>query len=247
MHICYNGCSFTWGDGFTDEQKPLYTFDHLVSNKLNAYRENIARKGSSNYTIFMRSLQALEKNSCDILVVQWSAVHRAWLSPGPDAFLFINDHIKRGYTYRDIHISKSNLEHFKKTFQLLNHDYQNLLDLCDYVSALDTIAQSKQIKIVHVNGLLPWRKDLVSFNEDDLASTLDTYTKDILDFDNRDDEEILFYLKKLHSRVTAINSSNWVNQFDSWYENTVDKGPLGHHPGIQSHHWMAQKVIEHLA
>jgi hypothetical protein len=37
-----------------------------------------------------------------------------------------------------------------------------------------------------------------------------------------------------------------VNIFDSFFKNIVDQGPEGHHPGIQSHHWMAQQVINYI-
>jgi len=247
MHLYFNGCSITYGAGFDRQQRPGNIYPYMVSDYLGATHDNFALPGSSNYTIFMRTLQALQTNDHDLMVIQWSAVQRKWLSPGPNAYFFINGVLdKKGFDYRDISFSPKQMKTFKKTYHLLNHDYQNILDLCDYIVTLDMLAKHKAIKLIHINGILPWTKDMIEWDSNDLENSLSDYTKELLDFKDRDDWEVIQFLKKLHDYISKINPYNWVNMFNPWSSHWTDRGPQGHHPGVESHKWIAEKVIEHL-
>ena len=192
MNICFNGCSITYGDGFDKLQRPGNIYPYLVSDYLGATHDNIALPGSSNYTIFMRTLQALHTNDHDMIFVQWSALHRKWLSPGPDSYYYINSVAeKKGFGYRDINFTPNEMYTFQKTYQLLNHDYQNILDLCDYVVTLDMLAELKGIKLIHINGILPWTTDMIKWNSDNLSNSLSDYTKELLDFNKRDNHKVI--------------------------------------------------------
>jgi len=103
---CFNGCSFTVGEGFPPEQRDEHIYDRLVSRHYFFKAENIAVGGSSNYTIFMRSCQALLSGQYDIVFTQWSALNRIWLHPGPDVAFFTNDRKYSDFSYRDIYITK---------------------------------------------------------------------------------------------------------------------------------------------
>ena len=72
------------------------------------------------------------------------------------------------------------------------------------------------------------------------------YTKDILDFDHRDDLEIELFMNRLHTKFSQLNLKLWVNMFDSFADNSSDTGPEGHHPGINSHQWMADQIANYL-
>jgi hypothetical protein len=243
---CFNGCSFTWGAGFSSVDQDQYVYDRLVSKYFNFNRANIAIKGSSNYTIFMRSAETILSLAYDIIFVQWSALNRIWLSPGPDAYFFVNDNTYPDYRYRDLYISKSEKSMLNNFLLLLNHDYQNIHDLIDYCNILNSMSVSTKTKIVHINGIVPWTDDLSKPLFNNLEQSLSKYTKDILDFDSRDDEEIIKYFNRLQSKFNTLDQSNWVNIFESFKDNSVDQGPKGHHPGIISHQWMANQTIKHL-
>jgi hypothetical protein len=246
MKICFNGCSFTVGEGFLEHNRDEYVYDRLTCNKLGAERKNIAVEGSSNLLIFQRSANEIINGDSNIVFSQWSALNRLWLFPGPDCCISLKDEKDKNFSYRNIYIDKKKLNDLKDVFLILNHDYQNILDLCLYVNVLDNLGKLYNKKVYHINGLVPWTDDLIDYNSEDLFNSISEYTREILDFGSRDDCELIIFFDKLQTEVQKLNRSNWVNMFQSWQQNTLDVGPLGHHPGIQSHQWMADKIINFL-
>jgi hypothetical protein len=244
--VCWNGCSFTVGEGFPENLRSTYIYNHLVTQKFLFDSVNQAKSGSSNYKIFMKSVEAVLSNKYDLIFVQWTALNRLWLYPGPDCEWFLNDEKYPDFKYRDIYIDPTTSKTIKNIMLLLNHDYQNVFDVIDYSCILEKLAGS-QSRIVFINGILPWCDDLAQpTNKFMLDQTLSKYTKDLLDFDHRDDKEIELFLDQLKNKFSQLNTTLWVNLFDSFFKNSVDIGPEGHHPGIKSHQWMADKVSNYL-
>lgn len=246
MQVCFNGCSFTVGEGFPVEQRNRFVYDRLVARYFNFERTNIAISGSSNYTIFMRSATAIKSKLYDIIFIQWSSLNRLWLSPGPETYLFTNDTKFSDFRCRDLYLSPSELKNFKNTLLSMNHDYQNIFDLIDYSNYLLLMAKQTGIKVVYINGLVPWTDDLCNPIGSDLSNSLSEYSKSILDFNHRDDYEIINYFSKLQAKFQELDQTHWINLFDTFQSNMVDLGPEGHHPGINSHQWMANKIINYI-
>lgn len=240
MKVCFNGCSFTVGEGF-DKNNRKYVYDRLLTDKFGFDSTNIALSGSSNYTIFMRSADAIIKGSYDLVFVQWSMLNRIWLSPGPNCYYFLNDGFQT-FKYRELSLSAKEKLRFDNTLLMMNHDYQNIFDLIDYCGILNELSRNKT-NLIHINGLVPWSQDLaMPLEVNSLANFLSDYSKQLLDFDNRTDEEIIKYFAALQNKFNELDTSNWVNIFESFGENAIDVGPLGHHPGIKSHQWMADQI-----
>ena len=242
--VCFNGCSFTVGEGFDPGIRDQYIYDHLISQECGFERINIAKDGSSNHEIFMRSACALDQGF-DIMFVQWSALNRIWLYPGPDCEWSSNGSIVE-FRYREIYLDKTTQQKFKETLLMMNHDYHGLTSLVDYCNILTMLAEKHHTKIIFVNGLVPWTCDLVTPLQSDLTNSLSHYTKKILDFDHRSDDEILGLFLALQSKVGSLDQRFWVNIFDSFQKNVVDLGPQGHHPGVRSHRAMANRIILYL-
>jgi hypothetical protein len=204
MNFAFTGCSFTYGEGFSEELRDLYIYDRLVAKHFNAADINFGMPGASNYKIFMNAASALKSENFDAVFVQWSGVNRLWLSPGPDVHVFVNDTKYPDFRYRDLYIAPKELTNFKNLLKLLNHDYQNLLDLIDYCSVLDLLAAQTQTKLIFINGLIFWKDDLCKPLTSDLSACLCNYSKKILNFNNRDDTEIVKYFTKLQEKFKDI-------------------------------------------
>lgn len=248
MNVCFNGCSFTVGEGFPESLREYYIYDRLLEQKFKFNRTNIAKGGSSNYTIFMRSADAILSGKYNCVITQWSALNRIWLSPGPDSDFFVNDTRNPDFRYREIYLNAAQKKTFTSTLLMLNHDYQNIFDLIDYCNILISLSKFTNTLCIFVNGLVPWESDL-SIQLDDHTNfdkNLSMYTKNILDFDHRDDNEIYKFFTKLQHKFSKLDESKWVNIFNSFYKNSTDKGPQGHHPGPKSHSWMADQIDEYL-
>lgn len=241
--ICFNGCSFTVGEGFELEDRDTYVYDRLVANALNLDRTNIAMGGSSNYLIFMRSAEAIMSGQYNIVVTQWSALNRLWLFPGPDAHFFVNSE-DRDYQYRDIHISKKEHKKLKEQLLMFNHDYQNIIDLINYCNILDDLAVQNNVDCIFVNGLIPWTEDLFSYDTEFELEELSEYAKQMLEFDHRGDTELIEFLKKLKKHFKTLNTDRWVNVFPSMNRMSIDRGTLGHHTGIESNKIFATMLKE---
>jgi len=247
LKVCFNGCSFTVGEGFPEESRHKYIYNQLLSAIFKFDSTNIAVGGSSNYTIFMRTAKAIQSKKYDIIFAQWSALNRIWLSPGPETYFFTNDQKYPDFTYRDIYLSPREKTQLTNKLLVLNHDYQNIFDLIDYCNILNGLAKNNDIKLFFINGLIPWTDDLVTpLNCEDLSSSLSDYTKNMLEFNTRDDEEIILYFSKLQDKFKELDQTNWINLFQSFMNNIVDVGPEGHHPGIISHQWMSNQIYNFL-
>lgn len=246
MRVAFTGCSLTVGEGFPEDQRDQFIYNCLVSKHFDFDKVNFSQPGASNYKIFMQAGPAVVSKEFDIVFVQWPVFSRMWISPGPDIHLYLSDPKITDFRYRDLYVSSSELTKFKNMVRLLNHDYQNIHDMINYCKFLDTMAKQTKTKIVYINGGLPWTDDLCNPLTDDLSSCLSAYSKNLLDFDNCNDTEIVTYFSKLQEKFKNIDQSKWVNLFDSFVENSVDLGPEGHHPGIKSHQWLANKIINHL-
>ena len=206
MKVCFTGCSFTVGDGFPEHERENFIYDRLISKELNWDSENQAQLGNSNYYIFIQSYNAIISNKYDLVVSQWSALNRLWLSPGPNCFYATNDDNK-DFRYRNLTIPKGDKQFFKNIVLLLNHDYQNILDLVDYCNILQTVSKEYKVKHFNINGLVPWTQDLILPFGSDLAQEFSLYTKNLLDFDNRDNKELIELFGTLQNKVLTLDQT----------------------------------------
>ena len=249
MNVCFNGCSFTVGKGFPKSLRDTYIYDRLVAKELQfESRTNIAEAGSSNYRIFLRSAQAIMSKQFDVVFTQWSELNRLWFHPGPDCSFFVNDG-NADFKYREIYLSPKKKDEFRDTVIMLNHDYQNIIELVEYCKILDQLSVVNGVKSFYINGLLPWKQDLFSSESvpsGPLGPMLSEYTKFMLDFNHRDDAEISSFFIKLKNKVKAIDQSKWVNLCNSMAESIIDLGPEGHHPGVKSNEALAQHIVNFL-
>ena len=241
MNICFNGCSFTEGEGFPIDQRDSFIYDRLLEKQFLFKRTNIAQGGSSNHCIFMRSAESIISGCYNCVVTQWSALNRLCLYPGPDLKFTVNRALA-DFSFQDIFGTIEEQTKFKKILLLLNGDYHNIIKLIKFTKILEVLAKEKNVKLVFINGLVPWTDDLVKPIGNDLSISLSDYSKSIIDFDHRDDREIIKFFQQLQQEVNTLNQQLWVNLFDSFYNNIQDLGPEGHHPGINSHQWMANKT-----
>jgi hypothetical protein len=168
------------------------------------------------------------------------------LYPGPDCCFFLNDQTYPDFRYRDIYISKKDKKKLKEILLILNHDYQNIIDLISYCKILAQLGSANNVKTIFINGLVPWTDDLTQSMTNDLSASLSKYSKSMLEFDNRDDKEIAAFFIKLQKKFIELDQSHWVNLFDSFQKNIVDVASDGQHPGIKSHQWMAEQVANYI-
>jgi hypothetical protein len=199
------GCSFTVGEGLEFEKLDADNYTNIVVKRYSANVLNLAKKGNSNYNIFITALTEILFNTPDKIFIQWSALNRMWLYPGPNTELTVSHTINNDYVYRDIVYEKKELQKFADTYHILNHDYNNLLTLINYSNILTELSKNKT-QLIFINGLVPWTEDIADISAlSNMAERLSEYTKEILEFNYRDDTELTDIFTTLNSALMNLN------------------------------------------
>jgi hypothetical protein len=244
MKFTFCGCSFTAGTGLYDNESNYAT---IVSKYFDAEVKNVATAGYGNYEIFMSVLKELLYFDSDKIFVQWSALNRLHLYPSPDTRVFLSHTVDHGFAYRGINFSQKELQKFSDMYHLLNDDYHNLITLINYSNILSKTAQFKNTEIIFINGLVPWTKEISNINtKNNYSLFLSQYTKEILDFDTRDDVEIEQFFNKLNLEVNSLDHTRWPNIFNSMLDEMIDLGNDNLHPGPASHQKYGSMLINYL-
>lgn len=255
MKILCSGCSFTYGGGFTEEERQSKIWPTLLENKLNQTLNNkvtvnnIAAPGLSNLEIFLRTLQQLQSQHYDTVIVQWTAFRRYWFEPSINNYymcagqsdLHLEDW-KDGLMY----LTKEQRKTFHRTLMMLSGDFKSTVDQATFCQTLVDIKKHNQ-QLVFVNGILPWTKDLfeVPQGDFDMAEYFQPFTYNLFDVENQPAADVLEKYKKLSASLT-VNQQHWVNISESWRKNQLDVATAGHHPGPLSHAWMCDQILDHL-
>lgn len=246
MKVAFTGCSLTRGDGFDMVYLAPEIWPNIISRVFEFNAQNLAISGASNLRIFHTACQAILTGNYDLVFCQWTQLNRLWLSPGPDTWYFVTGDQRDSFEYGNFKMNlqqKTDLEH---TVAKLNHDYQNIMELVDYVLIIQQLADAHQVKIAHINGLLPWTPDLAKADTAVDFSAMSDYTRELLDFDQRNDAEIKKLFVKLHDKFSKLEPRRWINLFDSFENQVIDTAPRANYPGPRSHVAMSNLVRNYL-
>ena len=217
----FGGCSITMGAGFDQEKSDSRIYANLVGNA-----DNNAEGGSSNLKIFTQAAKALLDRQHDVYFVQWSALHRHWVYPSPKHGFYIG-------SYTDQNLADKN---FVAQYQLLNHDYSNIMSLIDYTRILQQMADDAGRDIWFINGLVPWTEDMLTGSESS-AYALNLYQG----LDHREAQD---FSQRLQNNLELIDWQQWINPWHSIRDMQEDNAPLDDHPGPNTHRKIADMIID---
>jgi hypothetical protein len=245
--IAFFGGSNLIGTGYPDGIicKDIYP-NIIASQGYNIKNYGIA--GGSSYEIFLTCLHQLAQLTPDIVFIEWHMLARHRFYPAPEVSLFLSasDTRTSDNWSHCIPVPNKQLENFKKTLLLLDGDYHRMLTLLTYCEIIQDICKIKNIKLVMIAGGIPWSEDLFAPYNDksNLGLCLGEYSKELLDFDNRDDSEILSLLSQLRQKFNLLDLEKWVWIFESIPMLTVDRAPLDYHPGPSTMKIIATRILE---
>lgn len=222
--IYFAGCSITAGQGFDIERNDPRIYPNLVCSEYQSECINQAEGGSDNKKIFLKAAKAMMDHQADIYVVQWSALHRHWLYPSPKSAIYLGAH------WED-----SPMKSFVAQYQLLNHDYNNIMTVIDYTRILENLARLNFKQIIFVNGMIPWTKDLLT--QEDYGP----YAQELMR--KLDPAEVAEFRNRLTNNLELIDWNLWANPWFNIIDMIVDRAPLDNHPGPETHKQVANKVI----
>mgnify|MGYP003624385751 FL=1 len=239
--VLFAGCSLTAGYGLPGEKSNPDIWTTKLSNKIfsNSDVVNIAESGHSNDSIFIDVLGEITKNSYDYVIVAWSETNRinyniglelyhtkSRLAPCEDYNLVGKNTITGSWLFKNILM---NLD------DVLNEHWA-ILRMVKYTNILSKVQQHNG-KIFFVNGIGCWPNNY--FTKQCSWQDADEYTKkNILQMDNRSDDEISRLYNKIHldyAEAGGIQENLWLNLYNSMSKLQIDNiSDSDHHPGIRS-------------
>lgn len=192
--ICVNGDSFT--------QEFHLEPQHRWSNLIGA-THNLALGGGSNDRIFYTTIEYLNHNSPDILLIGWTGIMRSMLSNSNGSRIVVTLH----HTF-DEHLGGDYSDYSKFYFKHCYNDFVNFKNTLEYMLHLQEYCKIKGIKLWYYRSVL---EDINDSNLEKIASTA---------FMNRDNKNIEtkgieYNLNLLKSLIKKLNTTIWIKKF--WY------------------------------
>ena len=235
MGFC--GCSLTEGQFLIDKESTRFSF--LVGNLLNLDTKNYAVGGDGNSDIFLQSLQSIQDN--DITITEWT-------SPGRQKFYHYVD--RWSYSKNtSCSIDTINAEDYKLftiLYQILDSYYNQYHYISKYTTILDSIAEKLNKRIFYMNGIMHIDQIFLDKHTDFDLVKLDKLTKEILNFDNLPDDDIVKNLTAIRTYLKTVTNKTWINITTSMVDMTVDRATDNSHPGPVSHKKYAELITNFL-
>lgn len=165
--ILFNGCSWTYGAElpvFSEYEWEKWRYSTIVANNFRCEHLNIAMNGSSNDRIVRTTIEELENNKYDLVVVQWSLHERTEINETSDYSKFIKLSPNRA---KIINCEKSILyyrELYGPYMGTINYQKNKYL-LSQYLKSKNInyfyINHSKSIEFTNPFSVLPQDKDIL--------------------------------------------------------------------------------------
>jgi hypothetical protein len=254
----FSGCSYTTGFGFELEQNDPKFWVNLLHKDVNILQNtelvNCGKSGASNDQIFANSVDHILKYNTKFVFVQWTSYPRYQFNVGLETYetkvLFIANsptlHTDDKLGLNDITYTKTYLNTLRDRVITLNHPHYEILKIVKYVNVLINLCKLKKCSIFFINGICDWDCDFFIKKENTLPYEYTSYTKKIINIDNRDDNQIYALYNKIHNeynRLGGMQESNWLNLYNSLAKNKIDVNDDKIHPGYKSN----QKYFELLS
>jgi len=257
MTVLYAGCSYSSGVGFgettqlqdnpdmwTDCKDAKEIWPNLLHDYFfNSYeKNNIATGGNTNLKIFQHTANELLTGKYKFAFIQWTNLIRHEYEIGFE--LYSTKQMAKvgiGALTHGLNIGTYYAKDIQKKhdrYLTLEHDQYRIVELIGFIHILCEIAKLKNTQVYFINGLCQWEKDHFVKKENFLPSELSDYIRDLLNINNRDDEEILNLYNKMYNQYQqagGIQEDKWLNLYSSMNEGRIDRAKDKIHPGIISH------------
>lgn len=219
--IGFCGCSFT--EGFALENQESERYSYLVAKTFHSNSINYAKAGGSNNEIFLQAIQSLNEN--EITIVQWT-------SPGRARFYHYAGYLSwtRDTNCAHPYIPPNKYKIFCEVYSLIDSWYNQYQFISKCVPLLNATAFNLNKKVFYINGLL--YIDPVFLNNVNIKNfyELAPVTKQILNFDNFQDEDILLNLKTIRDFFKVVDDK-WINTYVNLNDLKIDLATDDSHPG----------------
>ena len=189
--ICANGDSFT-NEYYLETQ---YRWTNIIGAKY-----NLSLAGCSNDRIFHTTMQFLNQNETDILIIGWTDWSRFMLPTVDGQTLFVTP-MHTGYDgEKNIKEDSKNLMIGKFYYKHIHNDFYNFKNMLNYMIFLQNYCAFKKIKLLYFFSVVDERW----WN----SNTLNELAKSV----SKNNEEINSNLKKLQKLIDLLDEKIWIKK-----------------------------------
>jgi hypothetical protein len=244
-YTLFSGCSYTHGYGFDLlKDDPCLWVNLLHSHNQHLSQTqilNVSSGGRSNDGIFQDTVCNLLSHDVQYAIVQWTSMPRYNLSLGLETYetkvSFIPNSPIQDFNLNHINYTGSYLNSIRDRFTTLANYHYEICNICHFTSALINLAKFTGTKIFFIHSECPWDENYFVKLHTVLPSDYTEFTKQLINVDSRDDNEIFKLYDKIHSEYHAaggIQQDHWMNLYQSMKSLKIDVNNDGTHPGVRS-------------
>jgi len=238
--ILVNGDSFSHERHFAiDESYIEKTWAHSLGAK------NIALGGCSNDRIFYSTIEYLNNNTVDVLIIGWTSFIRGWLTLSNGLHLHIVPNSSADDLLFGHYEKEKNLQIWKEYeefyYKKCCNEFLNFKKFCDYYLHLQDYCELKKIKFLNFSSFQ------FPTNLKDIANSayMNKSTKILEEAGTKHNEKIL------NNLILKFKKENWVNQEIgfSYYDLVKRKKfPLWEdgHPGLEASKYWGELIQQHI-
>lgn len=246
-NLLFSGCSYSVGAGLVLEKDDSSNYTRIFSNEIfgnNHSLTNISISGYSNLRIFIDSITTLLENKYDYAFIGWTSYPRFVSCVGLEECNCMQMFNPSGtaiseHKGNEFNFSKKFLKDVCDKLSLIQHPHYDILDIVKYVNILKNLETHIKTKIYFINNLCHWDYGYFTQQANNIKpSHLSQYTNQILNSNNRDDDQIERLYVKIHNdynSVGGIQESKWLNLYHNFKSHSIDLGSDNLHPGPKSH------------
>jgi len=257
--VVFSGCSFTAGAGWSQnsDQAEAKNYPGLWVNLCHSQIAqlkslellNYGQGGASNSEIFKNSVDAIttHNSGIKIMICQWTGMPRFSFKTKLELWDTSQELSK---LVRERDKNQKYINDIIYRFRSLIHLQGEILKVVEYTNILQRLTKQLGIKLYHINGLCPWDNNYFVRLSNVLPESYTEFTKkEILNIKDRNDEDIFKLYELIHleyDQVGGIDTSCWINLYNSMLSNIIDTNYDNQHPGNKSNQLYFQQVKQFL-
>jgi len=249
--IAIFGGSNPAGKGYQEEKSSECIYPNLLQ-KHGFDVENISVPGIGYRDLFIKIVKYFTLSKCDIAVIEWNSFFRHSYNFYADYNFHLNYHtINEKSDIKKLEkfcgISNRDFKTFFKVLRMIDSEYGRILDIIDFCNTIVKMAKYYKTDVVMLSSSTIWPHDIINYQNRDLYKNLSKFSRIILDFDNRDDHEIVEMITKMQQRFQTLDQTVWIDLFKGIREYQIDNAPLDEHPGPKTHQIIANRILHHIS
>lgn len=253
MTTLFVGCSYTFGEGFAQQNHEPNLWVNLLHSNIKQLSStelvNLGETAASNEKIFYKASRYIAAYRPRFAFVQWTGSPRYNILLGIEPYhtnqYFAFDGSVYDHHLHSIDYSAAYLENIRNRFLSLHHPHQSILNIVEYTNSLIELCQLTKTQLFFINGLCSWDRDYFTKLNNSTPNKYTAYTQKILETHTRDDNQVYILYDRIHSdyaQAGTVQESLWMNLYDSFLNNRVDTNNDNLHPGIKSNQFYFELV-----